>query len=60
MVTTKIKEITKEQYLRATKENDASGIFTVSEVCGYGVYGEHYYEDKGHYFVKYQLGTSCD
>lgn len=60
MVTTKIKEITKEQYKRATEDNDARGIFTVSEVCGYGIYGEYYYEKDGKYFVKYQLGTSCD
>ena len=36
------REITKEQYERATKDHDARGIFTESEVLGYGVYGTKY------------------
>ena len=38
------REITKEQYENATIRHDAKGIFTDSEVMGYGVYGEKFYE----------------
>lgn len=54
------REITKEQYERATQEHDARGIFTDSEVMGYGVYGTKYAEENGKYYVTYSLGSSCD
>ena len=60
MTRTITKEITKEQYDKATKEHDATGIFSVTEVCGYGVYNERFYPRDGKYYVDYQLGDSCD
>ena len=54
------REITKEQYINATMNNDANGIFTDQEVCGYGVYGERYFEQDGKCFVSFCLGDSCD
>lgn len=60
MITTKIKEITEKQFRKATEEHDATDIFSIQEVCGYGIYGEYYYKKDGKYYVKYQIGTSCD
>lgn len=60
MTRTITKEITKEQYDRVMKEHDATDIFTVQEVCGYGVYNERYYPMDDKYYVSYQLGNSCD
>lgn len=54
------REITKEQYENATIRHDAKGIFTDSEVMGYGVYGEKFYEKDGKYFVDFTMGNSCD
>ena len=54
------KEITREQYINATENHDARGIFTPQEVMGYGVYMEHYYEEDSKYYVRYELGNSCD
>lgn len=60
------REITKEIYERA-KENrnyiaseDMEKIFNISELCGYGVYGDQVYEENGKYFVKFRLGSTCD
>lgn len=55
-----MREITKEQYDRATKEHDAKGIFTESEVMGYGVYDIKWIEQGDKYFVRFQLGSGCD
>lgn len=54
------REITKEQYDRAVNDHDARGIFTDSEVMGYGVYDTKYTEEDGKYFVSFCLGSSCD
>lgn len=54
------REITKEQYKRVIEDHVAEGIFTDSEVMGYGVYEEEYYEKDGKYFVDFSLGSSCD
>lgn len=54
------KEITEEQYQKAVTEHIYDGIFTVQEECGYGVYNKHFYQEKGKYFVRYELGSSCD
>lgn len=54
------REITEEQYNRATKEHDATGIFSMQEVCGYGVYNERFYKRDDKCYVSYQLGSSCD
>lgn len=54
------REITKEQYDRAVNNHDERGIFTDSEVMGYGVYKTEYIEEDGRYFVTYELGDTCD
>lgn len=60
------REITKEQYERAMERNgrltpeDFCEVFTMSERCGYGVYGAHVFIDDGKYVVAYEIGTSCD
>lgn len=60
------REITKEQYERAMKNNgyiadeDGKDIFTISEMCGYGVYLPIAFERDGKYFVSFELGSSCD
>ena len=54
------KEITEEQYKRATIEHNMDGIFSEQEYCGYGIYGEIFYKEDDKYYVRYQLGSSCD
>ena len=54
------REITQEQYINATVNHNTTDIFTDSEVMGYGVYCEHYYEEDGKYYVNFYMGTSCD
>jgi len=60
------KEITKEQYDRAMQnhgyitKDDRNKVFTVSEIYGYGVYGDQVAEDKGKYYVDYSIGSTCD
>ena len=60
------RKITKEQYDRAmlnkgfiTKE-DEKDIFSISELCGYGVYMPRAIEHHGEYYVSFNLGSSCD
>lgn len=55
-----VKEITQEQYINATQSNDKSGIFSASELCGYGVFNEFYYKSDNKFYVRYQIGDSCD
>ena len=65
--------ITKEQYERAINERngylteeDESIVFSQSEICGYGVYGDTAHkrinEETGEvdYYVRYWLGSTCD
>lgn len=54
------REITKEQYINATEKHICEGIFKIEDVCGYGIYGERFYEKDGRYYVSYMLGDSCD
>ena len=54
------REITKEQAEKVIHENDWSNIFSQSEVCGYGVYGERVREEYGKYYVEFYRGESCD
>ena len=64
------REISKEQYERAMRNNgrltdeDMEQVFTQAELCGYGIYSqrvsEGLYLKKGHYFVIYEIGESCD
>lgn len=54
------REITKEQAENVIQHNNWEGIFDISEVCGYGVYGERVREENGKYVVEYYRGDSCD
>ena len=54
------RELTKEQYTNVIENHDASGIFSESEVMGYGVYDDKYYEKDGKYYVEFTLGSSCE
>lgn len=60
------KEITKEIYDRA-KENrdyitkdDMDKVFSISQLCGYGVYTATVFERDGAYYCSFYLGSSCD
>ncbi len=65
-MTSGIRKITKEIYERSQKcggyiaAEDQNKVFSFSELCGYGVYGALTFEKDGEYFVKYQMGDSCD
>lgn len=56
--------ITKEMYDNATNgylnSKDYDKIFSVEEMCGYGVYSAMVYEDNGEYYCRFTLGSSCD
>ena len=54
------REITKEQFVKATEEHDAKGIWSDAELCGYGVYSPKFYEKNGKYYVDFEIGDSCD
>lgn len=59
-------EISKEVYDRAQKNRsyiaseDMGKLFTVSQLCGYGVYGARAFEKDGKYLCAYNIGSSCD
>ena len=60
------KEITKEIYDRAKANNDyitkddMDKVFSISQLCGYGVYTPTVFEKDGKYYVSFYLGSSCD
>lgn len=60
------REISKEVYDRARQNRgyitsqDSKDVFSVSELMGYGVYGDQVVERDGKYFVLYERGDSCD
>ena len=60
------REITKEVYDHAKANrgyitaDDSDRVFTISELIGYGVYGDQVFERDGKYYVSYSLGSSCD
>ena len=61
-----VREITKDIYDRALQNRryiaskDLEKIWSISELCGYGIYGDQVYEENGKYFVKYWRGSTCD
>ena len=61
-----IREITREQYDRALQHNrnlaesDKEAVFSVSELCGYGIYDTYVFERNGRYYVRFVIGSSCD
>jgi len=62
------KKITKEEYDEIMAANERGYVpksmmerfFSVSEICGYGVYGAHAYEKDGEYGISYSTSDSCD
>ena len=60
------REISKEVYDRAMQNRgyitpeDTKNVFSISELIGYGVYGDQVTERDGKYFVRYERGESCD
>ena len=62
----KIREITKEIYERALQnrryitDEDRKEVWDISDLCGYGIYGDQVYEEDGKYFVRYWRGNTCD
>lgn len=60
------REISKEIYDNAIKNNnritsnDLSKVFFIHELCGYGIYSDYVFTEDDKYFVKYNIGTSCD
>lgn len=60
------REITKDIYDHAKANrgyitaDDRGEIFTISELIGYGVYGDQVFERDGKFYVGYLLGSSCD
>lgn len=60
------REISKEVYDRAVENNgllsdaDKDEVFSIAELCGYGVYLPRVFERDGEYYVSYERGDSCD
>ncbi len=62
------REISKEMYDRAQVNKgyltgaDCKEIFSIQELCGYGIYGAQVTKDEtdGKYYVVYSRGSSCD
>lgn len=54
------REITEQQAKNVIENNNWEGIFDITEVCGYGVYGERVREEDGKYYVEFYRGESCD
>lgn len=60
------REISKEIYDRTKANNncmskeDTREVFSISELCGYGVYGERLVEDDGKYYIEFYRGSTCD
>lgn len=59
-------EINKDVYDRAMTHNgyidnnDMDKLFSISQLCGNGVYSPKAYEKDGKYFCSFWLGDSCD
>ena len=60
------REITREQYERGKANNgylvdeDRSAVFTLAEMCGYGVYTPCVACVDGKYICRFYMCTSCD
>lgn len=59
-----IREISKEIYDKAKNgvlpKEDYDKVFTISELCGYGVYLPRVFTKDGKYYISFELGSSCD
>lgn len=60
------RKITEEQYTRAMSnkgyiaDEDMTTVFSASERYGYGVYSPMAFSQGGEFFVRFQMGDSCD
>jgi len=58
------KPITKEIYDNAKNgyiaSQDMDKVFSISQLCGYGVYSARVHEKDGEYYCTYFVGNSCD
>ena len=56
------KKVTEEQARAIIDRNDWTGVFSMAEYIGYGVYGERLRQDEetGEYYVTFSMGSSCD
>lgn len=63
---TRIIEISKEVYNNALDhggmiaDEDMGKVFSLVEICGYGVYSTVVYEEQGKYYCSARMGESCD
>lgn len=62
-----VREITKEMYDRAggadgkqLKDADMDTVFSIMELCGYGIYNARVFLEDGKYICRYQRGDSCN
>ena len=62
-------EITKEQFEEIMEASDNRGFvpaqletkyFSISVLCGYGLYGDKVFKKDGKYYLWYKTGDSCD
>ena len=59
-------EISKDVYDRAMKNGgyitrmDETELFSISQLCGTGVYSDKAFEKDGKYYCSYCIGDSCD
>lgn len=56
-ITKKIYDNAKNGYVAS---QDMDKVFSISQLCGYGVYLPRVHEKNGEYYCTYQLGNSCD
>lgn len=59
------REISKEIFDRGVENGTITGddfkkVFRPQEYQGYGIYSQHLFEKDGKYFVKFELGDTCD
>ena len=59
------REIAKEIFDNATQyrriaEEDMEKVFTQAQLYGYGIYSTFVFEKDRKYFVRYEIGSTCD
>ena len=61
-----VRTISREIYDRAMANNghlaseDFCKVYSVAELCGYGVYGPQVFKEDGVFYCRCDMGTSCD
>lgn len=61
------RKITKEIYDNAVNnhhgvlaDEDEDKVFSMAEVCGYGVYCPYVFTRNNEYYVRFEMGDTCD